>query len=696
MRRAVSGRGPASRAPRTQSPSGAPSTGAPSTVDAGLLWGVRAALLAVLFIPLLVSTNSMFPYIVGKALFARAAIEAAFALWLILLIRNPAHRPAKSWVVIAFGGWLLVSLAAAFTGVSVTRSLWSSYERMQGVVDLAHWFAFALAAASAFRTLADWRLLFTVNAGVCGVVSALGLARYYGLTDWALATVREGRIESLLGNATFLGAYAVVSLLLALGMLLQSVGRGRTASAPRDAGNRESRRARRARDRGADAGGGFDAEPWMRALWGASAALAFWALWFTGSRGAMAGLLAGAAVFAGGYALWGASRRARRALLAGGAAALAAGGLLAGALLTGNVPSFLQRALDAAPTLQRLASSSARETSILGRIEAFGTATDAFLARPLLGWGPENYLVAWGLHSAFDEAVEIYDQAHNKALEALVTTGGVGLLTYLALWGAMGWALLRAARRRDGGDRMLVLGVAAAAAAYFTLNMFLFDSPVTAMLFAMLAAFAAREEGEARAARGETRPPERMGGGAPLGVAGRLLSAPAGRTLLIALIVALTALLLLFSSFRPYAAAVDTARGDLSDSWSEGEAHFERAIAGFPPLANYPRVYMTRHALDSVGGLTDAEFVRVVDLVTSEGERALALEPRNWWIHANLAQFNQAASLRDARRLASARTHVEELLRLAPRTNFAADIAAQQERMEEALARQLGAPGAGG
>ena len=694
MRRAVSGRGAASPAPRTQSPSGAP-----SAADAGLLWGVRAALLAVLFIPLLVSANSMFPYIVGKALFARAAIEIAFGLWLILLIRNPAHRPAKSWVVIAFGGWLLVSLAAAFTGVSVTRSLWSSYERMQGVVDLAHWFAFALAAASAFRTLADWRLLFTVNAGVCGVISALGLARYYDLTDWALATVREGRIESLLGNATFLGAYTVVSLLLALGMLLQSVGRGRTASAPRDAGNRETRRARRARNRRADAGGGFDAEPWLRALWGASAALSFWAMWFTGSRGAMAGLLAGAAIFAGGYALWGASRRARRALLAGGAAALLAGGLTAGALLTNSVPSFLQPALDAAPTLQRLASFSTRETSILGRLEAFETAADAFAARPLLGWGPENYLVAWGLHSTFDEAVEIYDQAHNKALEALVTTGGVGLLAYLALWGAMGWALLRAARRRDGGDRMLVLGAAAAAAAYFTLNMFLFDSPVTAMLFAMLAAFAAREEGEARVARSEPRSAERaprMDGDALPGAAGRLLSASAGRTLLVVLIGALTALLLLFSAFRPYAAAVDAARGDFSDSWSESESYFERAIAGFPPLANYPRVYMTRRALDSVGGLTDAEFDRVVDLVTLEGERALALEPRNWWIHANLAQFHQAASWRDARRLASARTHVDELLRLAPQTNFAAEIADQQERMEEELARQMGAAGAGG
>ena len=693
MRRAVGGRGPVASAPRAQSPPlGERATGA----DAALLWGARAALLAVLLIPLLVTSNSMFPYVVGKALFARAAIEVGFALWLILLIRNPAYRPAKSWVIAAFAGWLIVSLAASFAGVSLTRSLWSSYERMQGVVDLAHWFAFALAAAAVFRTLADWRLLFTVNLAVCGAASALGLARYYEITDWTLATVREGRIESLLGNATFLGAYTVVSLLIGIGMLLQSFGRGRTPAAQerRDAGNRAARRSRRARNR-ADAGLGFDATPWLRALWAASALLAFWAMWFTGSRGAMAGLVAGGAVFAGGYALWGAPRRIRRALLAGLAAAFAAGILLIAALLTSGLPSFVERAFSAAPTLQRLASISGQETSILGRIEAYETAADAFRARPLLGWGPENYLVAWGLHSAFDEAIEVYDQAHNKALEALVATGGVGLLAYLTLWGTAAWALLRAARRREGGDRMLALGVAAAAAAYFVQNLFLFDSPATAMLFATLTAFAAREEAQARAASGTEGRwlPARLGRIAPLGTAGRILGAPAGRTALIALIAALTALLTLFLAFRPYAAAVDTARADMSDSWRESEEYFERAIEGFPPLANYPRVYMMRHAWENIERLTDAEFVRAVNWAVEEGERALALEPRNWWIHANLAQFHQTAALRDARRLESARAHVDSMLRLAPRTNFTADIAARQERIEEAFALQSGAPG---
>ena len=102
---------------------------------------------------------------------------------------------------------------------------------------------------------------------------------------------------------------------------------------------------------------------------------------------------------------------------------------------------------------------------------------------------------------------------------------------------------------------------------------------------------------------------------------------------------------------------------------------------------------MMRHALERFDSLTDAEFVGAVDWAAAEGERALALEPRNWWIHANLAQFHQAAALRDARLLGAARAHVDAMLRLAPQTTFTADVASRQERMEAALERQLGASG---
>ena len=167
-----------------------------ATVESGasqlLLWAVRIGVLLVLLTPLIVSTGTYFPFVVGKAIFSRSIIEVTFVLWLILILYDPRYRLGRSWVIAAFGLWLLVSILTGLTGVSPIRSMWSTYERMQGIFDLAHWFCFVIVAASVFRTFASWRVLFSVNLAVGTVVAALGLGQHFDLInfDWI------GRLES--------------------------------------------------------------------------------------------------------------------------------------------------------------------------------------------------------------------------------------------------------------------------------------------------------------------------------------------------------------------------------------------------------------------------------------------------------------------------------------------------------------------
>ena len=108
------------------------------TVDLALLWAIRFGLLALLLTPLIVSPSTAFPFIVGKALFARTVIEIVLALWLMLLIRRPEYRPVASTLVVLFGLFLLGALISGLFGVSPQRSIWSNYQRMTGVFDLAH------------------------------------------------------------------------------------------------------------------------------------------------------------------------------------------------------------------------------------------------------------------------------------------------------------------------------------------------------------------------------------------------------------------------------------------------------------------------------------------------------------------------------------------------------------------------------
>ena len=69
----------------------------------------------------------------------------------MLAFRNPLYRPRASWLLGLLGIYLLVSLSAGFFGVSFQRSLWSTFERMQGIVDLAHWLVLIVVLSGVIR-----------------------------------------------------------------------------------------------------------------------------------------------------------------------------------------------------------------------------------------------------------------------------------------------------------------------------------------------------------------------------------------------------------------------------------------------------------------------------------------------------------------------------------------------------------------
>ena len=117
-------------------------------MESRLVTAIRIVLALVMVAPLIVMTDplphAVFPYVVGKALWSRTLIEIAFGLWVILLLRDSSYRLPRSWTLVALGVYVLIALLATVFSVSPTRSLWSTYERMQGWVDLAHWATFVV------------------------------------------------------------------------------------------------------------------------------------------------------------------------------------------------------------------------------------------------------------------------------------------------------------------------------------------------------------------------------------------------------------------------------------------------------------------------------------------------------------------------------------------------------------------------
>jgi len=660
-------------------------------IGSALLWLVRAGLAAALATPLIVAPDAYFPFVVGKAIYSRSVIEITFALWAALIIFYPRYRPRFSWVLIAFAAWFAVSWLAGAFGVSYVRSLWSTYERMQGIVDLAHWLAFSAMAATALGGLREWRALFTFNLLVGIAVCALGLLSLYDMLQSESLGVGGGRLAATMGNPTYLAAYAAVNALIGVGLIVRSFA---PSSSDADGAASRGRRRRRAPTRAP----AFNADVWLRPVWIAAVVLSLWALWETASRGAVAGLVvavAGLTVF---YAARGARTPTARKAAFGMLAALAAAILLFAAART---TTALDPIMQSSRMLARLSIvGEAADRSLRGRLTAVGAGITAFTERPLLGWGTDNFLSAWGRHFDYEETgIETrFDRAHSKVVEELATKGAAGLAAYMFVWAAMAWALIRAYRRRRRGlDRAFIAIIGAAMVAYFTQNLFLFDNPASTLQFSLLAAFAASEEMRARARSGERRgtggkpkPAARarfgMGGVLSSPAANRMRSAlgsaPVGAALAVG-VAALMLALVFAVNMRMYAASVSVRQAEKQPAWTARADYYLDALESFPGLANYPRKLLAYDLSRHLADMSDQDFARVVEMVTAAGADGVADEPTDWVLETSLASFFQRAATRDPTLLETAAAHVDRALALAPRAKEPLEVRREQERLEK-------------
>ena len=683
-------------------------------MQTALLLTIRTGVLLVLLTPLVVTTGTFFPFIVGKALYARSIIEVIFGLWLVLAYRYPAYRPPRSWVLLAFGVWLVVSLLAGVAGVSFQRSLWSTYERMQGIIDLAHWFAFALVVTSVFRSLMHWRHLLNFNLGVSLLMALLGVLQNYQVDATAIPFLGDclqpgrARLDICLGNPTFVGAYMLVNVLIAAGFLFQSAGaRPATQTSPT--------RARRRRRRGAQSSAGISSLVWWQLVWVIVIGFDLWMLILSGSRGAAIGLVAGVAALPVGYVVWGQLPRLRNAALYG-VVILA---VLAISFTLVRNTTFIREIGESNVLVRRLSTISPDDPNIKGRFASWSAGLKGFLSRPLLGWGPENYIVASGRYfSAESGSTETFDQAHNKLLEELTTKGVLGFLTYLALWALMFRVVVRRVRRRDADQQLLMLFIGAAMTGYFVQNLFLFDTPATVLLFILLLAFMVNLE---TTIEGSAVEPLRSSQGAPRGSVieetgepelawhGRWLgsfrtrwgSSPAvsraralgGAEALrsdaavasgLIVVLALVVLGVYFLNYRPYKAAKAVLETQQARTWDEVLVRFDDAIDTFPPLANYPRFILLTTATRNWENLTEEEQRATLAMAEREAGYAFKSEPEGWRIYASLAGLYQRASSLDSKYLEEARVYVKKVTELAPETAAVLALQAQQQLVEEA------------
>jgi len=666
----------------------------------------------VLLIPLVVTSEPLpqtyFPYIVGKALYGRFLIEVIFGLWIILIVGFPAYRPPKSWIVAIFAVFLLGSLIASLAGVSITRSLWSNYERMQGVVDLLHWFGFVLVAVSTLRTFASWRVFLNANVAVGLVVAIMGVAQSFDVRLLPHLVDRD-RIDITLGNPVYVGAYMLVALTTALALLAHSFESSEQPSAAvASAGSRARRRRRRRQTQS----GGIDPRWLWRAFWVTAIGLDFIVLLMAGARGALIGLAVALGSVAIVYIVQaGLAARAERSVTAGlrhlGSGPNAwlkvgsVGGLVIIVVVVGTLglardSAFVQRLAESNRMVAQLASFGTGEDSTNTRLNATKMGLLGFAQRPLVGWGPENFAVAYDANvgvERFSTQAESYDQAHNKVVEELTTKGLVGFVPFAVMWILVALAYVRTLRRPNLRSEHFTLLMGAATLGYFVQNLFLFDTPATALQVYILLGFAAalevnlqRDAGllaqdasddgssATQADKGDDGAslPGRTGFGE--GQQGVVVSIVLSIVVLAAVGSALYVInVRAFNASRLVASAVE-----VGAPFEVRMDRFQKGINTFPSLGNQARLNMLRGLTQEFRSLDPDTRLRAIQFATYELNAGIQAEPQDWRIKVAGAEFFQIASVTDVSLLELSRLLVDESWKLAPERVETAAAQAQQ------------------
>ena len=636
--------------------------------DSALYYVIWTGIALILLTPFIVSPQTVFPFVVGKALYSRSLIEIVCVAWALLALFRPSYRPPRSRLLILLAIALGVAALAACLGVGVQRSLWSTYERMQGVVDQAHWLALAVVLVSVVRTAKDWRILLILNLVAAVTIALLAIGQHTGLDD--------ARAIATLGNPIFLGTYLQVNVTIALGFLARSLipaaGPSIASSiAPPSAKKRRKRRGRTNPTR--QPRRSYLSMRWLGGcFWGAATLLSLWALTLSASRGAFLGLVVSLAFLAV-LSLFLARARVVRVVAAGSVGLLGiAAILLLASLFT---PYAVYDAPVSNPLVARLADFKAQNT-VRTRLAAWEAGARGFVEHPALGWGPENYIVVSGRYgTGLGAEMEVHDHAHSKLVEELATKGLSGLLSHLAIWVFAFHIVVRAVRAMDPGERVPVLFVGAALMGYFVQSLTSPDTAVGSLQLTLLLAFVANLEAVrtdlAPAARQETRVQSPIS--PPPGMLGRLAERHGVRVLLAVGITILVGIGLL-ANHAAYSAAGATVRAirsmeDPASPPGQTRAYFEQAIADFKPLANFPRFALFHHVAERWRVLRArhrVEAARLLALVNVEAAVAVESEPENWRIHVALARLYAVIRITDPEYRDTARRYLDRSLELAP------------------------------
>jgi len=365
----------------------------------------------------IVTPSTLFPFIVGKYVWFRIMVGLAlifFCLGLLyrdkgLLMANRIKEVFKKPLVIAVSVFVLVFLLACLFSFDPINSFWSNYERGEGGLQILNFYIFFMLLAVLFKEEKDWKLILSITLLGGFLMAFYGLLASKGVDNFiGIRFGEEGyRFQGSIGNPAYVAAYSIFMMFYAAYLFLTNYGIKKIKS--------------------------------FGAISLILLEIIFLAVFFSAAtRGAFIGLIASLIIFAI-YLMF--SKKSLRKWLSTGIIIL----ILIVSLFVYFKDSSFVKSIPGS----RIFDISLTTQTFQHRAIMWKTAVDGWKDRPVLGWGPENFMQVFNRHfntKYFDPSQGFgawFDRAHSIYFDYLVETGILGLLSYLSIFLVFYWQFFK-------------------------------------------------------------------------------------------------------------------------------------------------------------------------------------------------------------------------------------------------------------
>ena len=371
------------------------------------LAGVALICARVALVPLVFDSGVEMPFVVPKALLGHALAYALAAVLIALFIRFGQAVIVRSRLHLPVLAYLAVAVLATIFAENRYLSVFGTHERMIGLATILDWAVLYFAIVCLVRSRSD---AIAVGASVFGaslVMLGYEVVQVTGNDPWKWSIEGVDRAFSGTGQPNSLGQYASTLAVgaFASGVLLPRLQRVARAAMLALAG---------------------------ALIWGAAA---------TDSRAPIVGL--GAAAFLLVATIWWTRRGTNGGRLAALAGVVAVGVLAALFVLTpiGARMAFTLQATGDENIFARVDESTA------GRLALYGIGIGEVLERPLLGYGPDNFVAGIPRYrqdpAPFAIRQSMASSAHSWIVQTAATMGLLGLFALLGVFLTAAYLVIR-------------------------------------------------------------------------------------------------------------------------------------------------------------------------------------------------------------------------------------------------------------